>query len=70
MVPDEVFRYCETTKFDGKSGYDKEFSRSQKIWNLEVVTMTFSVLWDKEDSAEKLDFPFSCIESFDNRSIV
>ena len=70
MVPHEVFRYCETRKFDGKSWYDKKFSRFQTIWNLEVVTTSFFGIVDKEYSAEKLDFPFSCIESFDNRNNV
>ena len=53
MFPHEIFWYCETKKFDGKSWYDNNFSRSQIIWNLGVVTTNFFRFCETEKIRQK-----------------
>ena len=68
MVPQEIFRYSETKKIEGKPLYAKKLSKSQIFWNLEVVPRKFLRTVRQKFSTEERDFPFSCIESFETRN--
>ena len=66
----KFFATVRQKKIEGKPGYAWKFPRSQVFWNLEVVPRIFSRTVRQKFLTEEVDFPFSCIESFDTRKVL